>query len=92
MSNDLISRCALLRAMENRYNIAEAQGFVHVGLTEGFLICENLINEQPTAYDVNKVVEEIKKEREEAKEYNQTSAMIAHEIDIEIVKAGDLNG
>ena len=65
MSNDLISRRALLRAMENRYNIAEAQGFVHVGLTEGFLICEELINEQPIAYDVDKVVECIQKATDE---------------------------
>lgn len=57
MSNDLISRSALLKAMGNRnkYNIAKEQGFIHIGLTEGFLICEDIIHKQPIAYDVDKV-------------------------------------
>lgn len=44
----------------------------------------------PTAYDVDKVVEQIEAEQKEAEEYNQSSAMIAHEIDIEIVKSGGI--
>lgn len=50
----------------------------------------DLIQKQPTAYDVDNVVEQIEAERKEAEEYNQSSAMIAHEIDIEIVKSGGI--
>lgn len=50
-----------------------------------------LIDMQPTAFDKEKVIEQIKNERDEAKEYKQESAMIAHEIDIEIVEKGGID-
>ena len=36
------------------------------------------------------MIEQIKCKRAEAKEYRQESAMIAHEIDIEIVEKGGI--
>lgn len=89
MSNDLISRSALLEAMKNKYNIADAWGFVYVGLTDGFLTCENLINEQPTAYNVDKVVEQLKNARD--KECASSVPKVRMCEAIEIAKAGGLN-
>ena len=48
------------------------------------------IEETPTAFDKGKVIEQIKCDRDEAKEYEQEAAMIAHEIDIEIVEKGGI--
>lgn len=42
----------------------------------------------PTAFDKEKVIEKIKCERDEAQDYNQYSAVAAHEIDIDIVGKG----
>ena len=49
MSNDLISRSALLQALK---------GNVLVDVTSSL---ENAIEEQPTAYDLDKVIEELDK-------------------------------
>lgn len=57
MKGDLISRSALLSAMDGRYN--EKNGKVPDNLAEGFMQMEKLIKEQPTAYDVEKVDEQI---------------------------------
>lgn len=46
--SDLISRSALIKAMEKKYEIAEKKAFYSVGLSEGFIITEEIINEQPT--------------------------------------------
>lgn len=45
--NDLISRSALIKAMENKYDVAEKKGLYAVGLDCGFIITEQIINEQP---------------------------------------------
>lgn len=53
---DLISRKALLEAMEKKFDIAIEKkfdnamdkAFYTVGLSEGFIIVEEIINEQPT--------------------------------------------
>ena len=50
---DLISRSALLNAMDERYK--EKRGNVSDNFAEGFMQMEKLIKEQPTAYNVEKV-------------------------------------
>lgn len=44
---DLISRKALIEAMEKKYEVAEKTGLYAVGLDCGFIITERIINEQP---------------------------------------------
>lgn len=55
--SDLISRSMLLSSMNKRYN--EKCNIVPDNLAEGFMQMEKLIKEQPTAYSVEKVVEEL---------------------------------
>lgn len=45
---DLISRKALLEAMEKKFDIAMEKAFYSVGLSEGLIVVEGIINEQPT--------------------------------------------
>lgn len=45
--SDLISRSALSKAMENKYDVAEKKGLYAVGLDCEFIITEQIINEQP---------------------------------------------
>lgn len=54
----LIDADALLDAMDKRYN--EKKDIVPNNLAEGFMQMEKLIKEQPTAYDVSRVVAELK--------------------------------
>ena len=49
-----------------------------------------IIDDQPTAFDKEKVIEEIKRERDVAQECNQYSAISAHELDIVIVEEGGI--
>ena len=46
--SDLISRSALIKAMEKKYEVAEKRGLYAVGLDCGFIVTEGIINEQPT--------------------------------------------
>lgn len=46
--SDLISRSALIEAMEKKYDVAKEKAFYSVGLSQGFIVCEELIKEQPT--------------------------------------------
>ena len=55
----LIDADALVKAMDKRYK--EKSGIVQDNLAEGFMQMEKLIKEQPTAYDVEKVVAELEK-------------------------------
>lgn len=63
MNGDLINRKALLGSMDKRYK--EKCSVVQDNLAEGFMQMEKLIKEQPTAYDVDKVVERMEEIREE---------------------------
>lgn len=92
----LIDADKLIECMSSRYN--EKKDIVSDNLAEGFMQIEKLIKEQPTAYDVDKVVEELNK----IKKYNLNLAdmmidiqengtnrhFICLEDAIEIVKAG----
>ncbi len=49
-----------------------------------------ILEEVQIAFDKEKVIEKIKCERDEAQDYNQYSAVAAHEIDIEILKKGGI--
>lgn len=55
----LISRKALLEALDERYK--EKKGIVPDNLAEGFRQVEMLIREQPVAYDIEKVVEQLER-------------------------------
>ena len=91
--SDLISRSALLNAMDKRYK--EKKDIVPNNLAEGFLQVEKLINEQPIVYDVNKVVEELVKMQgiqfDGMKESYQLDWCIETKRAIEIVKGGGVN-
>ncbi len=89
MSNDLISRKAAVELLIAEYDRFEAAGGSHSGRFE-IEKCIKILENMPTAYDKEKVIEKIKEERDEAKEYNQESSMVAHEIDIEIVESGGI--
>lgn len=45
--SDLISRRELIKAMEKKYDLAEKKAFYSVGLSEGFIITEEIIKNQP---------------------------------------------
>lgn len=63
MSDDLISRKAVLEIMREQYKKNSA--IAKVNLAGGFIQMENLIKEQPTAYDVDKVIERLKEVEKE---------------------------
>lgn len=48
MASDLISRKALLEALEKKYDVAEKTGLNAVGLDCGFIITDKIIREQST--------------------------------------------
>ena len=83
----LIDADLLLPQIGNRYD--EKKDIVPDNLAEGFVQMEKLIKEQPTAYDVDKVVEQLEELRKECEdplqEYDPN-----YFIDkaIEIVKGG----
>lgn len=104
--SDLISRKTLLEAMEKKYDIANKTGMYPTGLSEAFIITERIIREQPTAYDVDKVVERLEERKtDREKEYKTASlqdgsymlSMVfresakAYERAIEIVKGGGVD-
>ena len=57
--SDLISRKALIQEMEKKYDVAKETGMYPTGLEEAFIITEGIIQKQPTAYDVDRVVEQL---------------------------------
>ena len=56
----LIDADALIEAMDKRYN--EKKDIVPNNLAEGFMQMEKLIKEQPTAYDIEKVVDVVRED------------------------------
>lgn len=85
----LVDADKLIECTNSRYN--EKKGIVPDNLAEGFMQMEKLIKEQPTAFDVDKVVEQLE---ERSKEYNsgvrlhgKPEEMLTDEA-IEIVKRG----
>ena len=76
MSNDLISRSALMQSL---------RGNVLVDVTSNL---EQAIAEQPTAYDVDKVVEQMEEYVKESSNVDYNMAMIEA---IEIVKSGGID-
>lgn len=104
MSNDLISREALLEAMEKRYRkIEKNEEFCtsneFVGLAKGFNEIDLLIRNAPTAYDPDKVVEWLEESKmwtlpsyDEDGYCNDDSMEVVDLYDaIEIVKKGGIN-
>jgi hypothetical protein len=85
--SDLISRKALIKAMEKKYDIANETGMYPTGLSEAFIITEKIIREQPTAYDVDKVVKDLKDHSYKSREWNpetQSFDMPVIELDLAI--------
>ncbi len=77
--SDLISRKALSKAMEEKYKIAEATGLYPTGLSEAFIIIDKIVREQPAAYDMDKVVEQLE---ETKRNVIQIITLNTHEDDI----------
>lgn len=98
----LIDADLLLPQIGNRYD--EKKDIVPDNLAEGFVQMEKLIKEQPTAYDVDKVVEHLETARDgystaqlmTATNDELVKRFIAKEkamnLSIEIVKAGGIDG
>ena len=89
----MIDADLLLPQIGNRYD--EKKDIVPDNLAEGFVQMEKLIKEQPTAYDVDKVVEQLENERkfwENAYDGNlgkEKARSYGHAI--EIVKGGGVD-
>ena len=60
---DLISRSALTEALEKHYNSLTYEN-VPTSIADFYCEMEKLFKEQPTAYNVEKVVAELEEERE----------------------------
>lgn len=90
----LIDADLLLPQIGNRYD--EKKDIVPDNLAEGFVQMEKLIKEQPTAYDVDKVVEELETEGSKIEiqyENNYEKGLLDGIGEaIEIVKAGGIDG
>lgn len=89
--SDLISRSALLDEMDKRYN--KKKDIVPNNLAEGFMQMENLIKEQPTAYDTEKVVENLASNSRFIDDINEhnikcISCVIGQKTAIDIVRKG----
>lgn len=89
----LIDADLLLPQIGNRYD--EKKNIVPDNLAEGFVQMEKLIKEQPTAYDVDKVVEKLKSEKKviscvdnEFQRGTKNGNNYALSMAIEIVKRG----
>lgn len=90
----LIDADLLLSQIGNRYD--EKKNIVPDNLAEGFVQMEKLIKEQPTADDVDKVVEELETEGSKIEiqyENNYEKGLLDGIGEaIEIVKAGGIDG
>ena len=90
----LIDADLLLSQIGNRYD--EKKNIVPDNLAEGFVQMEKLIKEQPTAYDVDKVVEVLETEGSKIEiqyENNYEKGLLDGIGEaIEIVKAGGIDG
>ena len=85
----LIDADKLIESMSDRYN--EKVNNVPDNLAEGFMQMEKLIKEQPTAYDVDKVCEELQSYKDDIRQWNDTytsGQISAYEKAIAVVKAG----
>ena len=78
MSDDLISRKALLENLRSRK-------YIDMPLREGF---ESIVDWQPTAYDVDKVIEKL--ESKARGEWGYPSVMEFEDV-VNIVKAGGVD-
>lgn len=89
MSNDLISRSALLEEINNFSmritGSANAMALVIMDETKKSIM--RMVEEQPTAYDVDKVVEQMEEYVKESSNVDYNRAMIEA---IEIVKSGGI--
>lgn len=93
MSNDLISRSALLEEINNfSMRITGSANAMAISIMEETKkSIAKMVDEQPTAYDVDKVVERLKEERENAWDLRDGGARYsAYDNVLEIVKSGGI--
>lgn len=81
----LIDADKLIDSMDDRYK--EKVNNVPDNLAEGFMQMEKLIKEQPTAFDVDKVVEQLKTS---SRSWNTREQFIMTNNAIKIVKVGGM--
>ena len=87
----LIDADILLGAMDEKYK--EKKDIVPDNLAEGFFQMEKLIKEQPTVYDVEKVVAELEKQKSNLTDWAEDKAFeIGIEKSIDIVRKGGIDG
>ena len=96
--SDLISRSELLKLINNKYiGLNDAVDLYHGGIFDCFKEIKLMIKKQPTAYDIDKVIEELEKNASRYTKkyitpygnngYKDTKAISIHKA-IEIVKHG----
>lgn len=87
MSNDLISRKALIKDIVERCGCVP---YLEDGKNRSPIYIDEIINHQPTAYDVDKVVEKLDKEAQMLYSINSFAPVKAweNELLIPIVKEG----
>lgn len=85
--SDLISRSELIKLINDKYiGLNDAEDLYHGGKFDCFTEIKLMIKNQPTAYDIDKVVYEL-----EADERHTFDGCINKRYAIEIVKAGVKN-
>ena len=85
----LIDADKLIDSMDDRYK--EKVNNVPDNLAEGFMQMEKLIKEQPTAFDVDKVLKQLQSYKDDIRQWNDTytsGQISAYEKAIAVVKAG----
>ena len=96
--SDLISRSELLKLINNKYiGLNDAVDLYHGGIFDCFKEIKLMIKKQPTAYDIDKVIEELEENASRYTKkyltpygnngYRDTKAISIHKA-IEIVKQG----
>ena len=86
MQGDLISRSALKKVLSEKYSgLSDARDEEQFALYSAYKQIVRVIENQPTAYDVEKVVEELEEENQRLKKLrNDCIALSDHEVcDIE---------
>ena len=94
--SDLISRSELIKLINNKYiGLNDAVDLYHGGIFDCFKEIKLMIKKQPTAYDIDKVIEELEKLADESyKAYciafnsDDRAEYDAYTNAIEIVKQG----
>lgn len=85
--DDLISRAQMSEAIRDYFKDLFTKGIHELEITEFYVDVQNIIEVQPTVYNVDKVVEQIKTHN-----YSDGIGWLALTEVTTIVKAGGVNG